>query len=101
LIGRNFVFPAEWKQRYSQSLNSMKNISRFCLLVLLTRRNFLSASLPYAFALGVEHAWAEQFSQVLAQAATAGLRQRHRLFAFMVYRRGAGFILNHGFYFEL
>ncbi len=28
--------------------------------------------LPYAFALGVEHAWAEQFSQVLAQAATAG-----------------------------
>ena len=26
--------------------------------------------LPYAFALGVEHAWAEQFSQVLAQAAT-------------------------------
>jgi uncharacterized membrane protein len=27
--------------------------------------------LPYAFALGVEHAWAEQFSQVLAQAATA------------------------------
>jgi len=28
--------------------------------------------LPYAFALGVEHAWAQQFSQVLAQAATAG-----------------------------
>jgi hypothetical protein len=28
--------------------------------------------LPYAFALGVEHAWAEQFSQVLAQAAAAG-----------------------------
>lgn len=28
--------------------------------------------LPYAFALGVEHAWAEQFSQVLARAATAG-----------------------------
>jgi uncharacterized membrane protein YgcG len=27
--------------------------------------------LPYAFALGVEHAWAQQFSQVLAQAATA------------------------------
>jgi hypothetical protein len=27
--------------------------------------------LPYALALGVEHAWAEQFSQVLAQAATA------------------------------
>lgn len=27
--------------------------------------------LPYAFALGVEHAWAKQFSQVLAQAATA------------------------------
>ena len=27
--------------------------------------------LPYAFALGVEHAWAEQFSTVLAQAATA------------------------------
>jgi len=27
--------------------------------------------LPYAFALGVEHAWAEQFSQVLAQAAAA------------------------------
>ncbi|HLK07054.1 MAG TPA: DUF2207 domain-containing protein [Candidatus Angelobacter sp.] len=26
--------------------------------------------LPYAFALGVEHAWAQQFSQVLAQAAT-------------------------------
>ena len=26
--------------------------------------------LPYAFALGVEHAWADQFSQVLAQAAT-------------------------------
>lgn len=28
--------------------------------------------LPYAFALGVEHAWAEQFSQVLARAAAAG-----------------------------
>jgi uncharacterized membrane protein YgcG len=28
--------------------------------------------LPYAFALGVEHAWAQQFSQVLAQAAAAG-----------------------------
>ncbi len=28
--------------------------------------------LPYAFALGVEHAWAEQFSQVLASAATVG-----------------------------
>jgi uncharacterized membrane protein YgcG len=28
--------------------------------------------LPYAFALGVEHAWAQQFSQVLAQAASAG-----------------------------
>jgi len=28
--------------------------------------------LPYALALGVEHAWAEQFSKVLAQAATAG-----------------------------
>ena len=28
--------------------------------------------LPYAFALGVEHAWAQQFSQVLASAATAG-----------------------------
>jgi len=28
--------------------------------------------LPYAFALGVEHAWAQQFSQVLAQAAIAG-----------------------------
>ena len=28
--------------------------------------------LPYAFALGVGHAWAEQFSQVLAQAAAAG-----------------------------
>lgn len=28
--------------------------------------------LPYAFALGVEHAWAQQFSQVLAQAATVG-----------------------------
>jgi uncharacterized membrane protein YgcG len=28
--------------------------------------------LPYAFALGVEHAWAEQFSQGLAQAATVG-----------------------------
>jgi uncharacterized membrane protein YgcG len=28
--------------------------------------------LPYAFALGVEHAWAQQFSQVLAQAATGG-----------------------------
>ena len=28
--------------------------------------------LPYAFALGVEHAWAQQFSQVLAQAATDG-----------------------------
>ncbi|HEY2171189.1 MAG TPA: DUF2207 domain-containing protein [Candidatus Angelobacter sp.] len=28
--------------------------------------------LPNAFALGVEHAWAEQFSQVLAQAATVG-----------------------------
>jgi uncharacterized membrane protein YgcG len=28
--------------------------------------------LPYAFALGVEHAWAQQFSQVLAQAAVAG-----------------------------
>src|ERR1051326_5386057 len=28
--------------------------------------------LPYAFALGVEHAWALQFSLVLAQAATAG-----------------------------
>jgi uncharacterized membrane protein YgcG len=28
--------------------------------------------LPYAFALGVEHAWAQQFSQVLARAATAG-----------------------------
>jgi uncharacterized membrane protein YgcG len=28
--------------------------------------------LPYAFALGVEHAWAEQFAQVLASAATAG-----------------------------
>ncbi|HET8890326.1 MAG TPA: DUF2207 domain-containing protein [Candidatus Angelobacter sp.] len=28
--------------------------------------------LPYAFALGVEHAWAEQFSQVLASAGTAG-----------------------------
>ena len=28
--------------------------------------------LPYAFALGVEHAWAQQFSQALAQAATAG-----------------------------
>jgi hypothetical protein len=27
--------------------------------------------LPYAFALGVEHVWAQQFSQVLAQAATA------------------------------
>ena len=27
--------------------------------------------LPYAFALGVEHAWAQQFSQVLAQAATS------------------------------
>ena len=27
--------------------------------------------LPYALALGVEHAWAEQFSQVLAQAAAA------------------------------
>jgi uncharacterized membrane protein YgcG len=28
--------------------------------------------LPYALALGVEQAWADQFSQVLAQAATAG-----------------------------
>lgn len=28
--------------------------------------------LPYAFALGVEHAWAEQFAQVLASAATVG-----------------------------
>ena len=28
--------------------------------------------LPYAFALGVEHAWAQQFSQVLAQATIAG-----------------------------
>ncbi len=28
--------------------------------------------LPYAFALGVEHAWAQQFTQVLAQAASAG-----------------------------
>jgi uncharacterized membrane protein YgcG len=28
--------------------------------------------LPYAFALGVEHAWAQQFAQVLAQAASAG-----------------------------
>ncbi|MBZ5494380.1 MAG: DUF2207 domain-containing protein [Acidobacteriia bacterium] len=28
--------------------------------------------LPYAFAMGVEHAWAQQFSQALAQAATAG-----------------------------
>jgi uncharacterized membrane protein len=28
--------------------------------------------LPYAFALGVEHAWAEQFAQVLSSAATAG-----------------------------
>ncbi len=28
--------------------------------------------LPYAFAMGVEHAWAQQFSQVLAQAATVG-----------------------------
>jgi uncharacterized membrane protein YgcG len=28
--------------------------------------------LPYALALGVEHAWSEQFSQVLAQAAAAG-----------------------------
>jgi uncharacterized membrane protein YgcG len=28
--------------------------------------------LPYAFALGVEHVWAEQFAQVLASAATAG-----------------------------
>ena len=28
--------------------------------------------LPYAFALAVEHAWAQQFSQVLAQAASAG-----------------------------
>jgi uncharacterized membrane protein YgcG len=28
--------------------------------------------LPYAFALGVEHAWAQQFSQVLAQAASSG-----------------------------
>ena len=28
--------------------------------------------LPYAFALGVEHAWAQQFSQVLASAATVG-----------------------------
>jgi uncharacterized membrane protein len=27
--------------------------------------------LPYALALGVEHAWSEQFSQVLARAATA------------------------------
>jgi uncharacterized membrane protein YgcG len=32
--------------------------------------------LPYAFALGVEHAWAEQFSQVLAQAATEGASGR-------------------------
>jgi uncharacterized membrane protein len=28
--------------------------------------------LPYAFALGVEHAWAEQFAQVLASAAAVG-----------------------------
>jgi uncharacterized membrane protein len=28
--------------------------------------------LPYALALGVEHAWAEQFSQVLARAVAAG-----------------------------
>jgi uncharacterized membrane protein YgcG len=28
--------------------------------------------LPYAFALGVEHAWSQQFSQVLASAATVG-----------------------------
>ncbi|HEV8491364.1 MAG TPA: DUF2207 domain-containing protein, partial [Candidatus Angelobacter sp.] len=28
--------------------------------------------LPYAFALGVEHVWAEQFAQVLASAAAAG-----------------------------
>lgn len=27
--------------------------------------------LPFAFALGVEHAWAQQFSQILARAATA------------------------------
>ena len=29
--------------------------------------------LPYALALGVEHAWSEQFSQVLARAAAAGV----------------------------
>ena len=29
------------------------------------------------------------------------LRQRHRLFAFVVYRRGAGLILSNGFYLEL
>ena len=44
--------------------------------------------LPYAFALGVEHAWAQQFSQVLAQAATAERhRQRRKLFAVVVFRR--------------
>ena len=56
--------------------------------------------LPYAFALGVEHAWAQQFSQVLAQAAIARL-WRHKLFAFVVFRRGPGIVLRDGFYLEL
>ena len=29
------------------------------------------------------------------------LRQQHRLFTFMVFRRGAGVIFRNGFYFEL
>ena len=58
--------------------------------------------LPYAFALGVEHAWAEQFSQVLAQAATAGGdRQRRKLFTVVVFRRNFRVVLGFRFCVEL
>ena len=58
--------------------------------------------LPYAFALGVEHAWAQQFSQVLAQAATdTGAGGSAVLFSFVVFRRVLWIIFRSNFYIEL